>query len=372
MKTALCLGLWVVLCGLRASADESEREDSEREAVLLGALGTVNVLRELEPGSFINRVSVTSNVTAPDSKPEDTIDGGGKCFKPKLDQASPLVLTYALPGLRTVSSLAIAYEDARSDGPDLIRLEGSSDGGNTWSELFKRKARRSEFVKCFKPATVNRLRLTQAGGGARRTKEVSIYADPDIPLPLHGGAGLGAFNFLRDLWYGDRIKLFGSPDSDVWTKPYGGKSFPHVPFDSRITTTHDGAWGGSEKNEVGRRVYLRLDLDKAYPMNFGVIGSPSAGDPRGVLAGASQAEFYTSDGALDPGALKGGTPKDLTAQGWILQKSWDKDPSLCKSFALTKPGRYRQMLLVWDGLGFHPSSPAWSRLELFGFDPSAK
>jgi hypothetical protein len=347
-------------------ADESERVDSERESVLLGALGTLNVLRELDPSTFENRVSVTSNVSSPDSKPEDTIDAGGKGFTPNLDPATPLVLTYALPGLRTVSSLAISYEDARSDGPDRIRLEGSADGGKTWSDLFQRKARRAEFLKCFKPAKVDRLRLTQEGGGRRRTKEVSIYADPDVPLAVHGGGGIGAFNFLRDLWYSDRITLFRSPESDVWTKPYGGKSFSHVPFDSRIVNGHDGAWGGSDKNEAGRRVYLRLDLDKSTPMSFGVIGSPSSGQPRGILAGDSQAEFYTADGALDPGSLKGATPKELTAQGWILQKSWDKDPSLSKGFRLAKPGRYRQLLLVWDGLGFHPSQPAWSRLELYG------
>jgi hypothetical protein len=293
----------------------------------------------------------------------DTIDGSGKSLQPKQDGAAPLVLTYALPSLRTVSSLAVAC----MGGPDAVSLEGSADGGKTWFEVFRSKAfRTSAGLQGFKPAKVNMLRLTQEGGGLHRTKEVFIYADSEALPPLFGGADSGAFSFLRDLWYADKIKLFPSPMNAVWTSPYGGKHF--VPFQSNMVNTHDGAWGGGEpygKTQPDKRLYLRFDLDKAYPMNFGVI---STDDGEGVLARTSRAEFYTANGNLDPSTLKGNRVADLTGQGWILQKAWDKDASLCKRFPLERPGQYNQMLLVWDCV---PGSSSWSHLEMFGVEMPA-
>jgi len=293
----------------------------------------------------------------------DTIDGSGKSLQPKQDGSAPLVLTYALPGLRTVSSLVIAYQDG-SDAPDTVRLEGSADGGKTWFEVFKSKAfRQARFLKCFKPAKVNVLRVTQEGGGLHRTKEVFMYADPEALPPLFGGADSGAFSFLRDLWYAGKIKLFPSPMNAVWTSPGGGRSF--VLFQSDIVNSHDGALGAGASYGVAqpdKRLYLRFDLDKAHPMNFGLI-STDAGE--GVLARTSRAEFYTANGKLDPSALKGNSVKDLTGQGWILQKAWDKDPNICRGFLLARPGQYNQMLLVWDCV---PGSSSWSHLEMSGSD----
>ena len=294
----------------------------------------------------------------------DTIDGSGKSLQPKQDGSVPLVLTYALPALRTVSSLVIAYQDG-SDAPDTVRLEGSSDGGKTWLDLFKSRAiRKSSFLKCFKPAKVNMLRLTQEGGGLHRTKEVLVYADPEaLPLPLFGGQDNGAFSFLRDLWYAGKIKLSPSPMNAVWTSPGGGRN--SVLFQSDILNSHDGALGAGVPYGVAqpdKRLYLRFDLDKAYPMNFGLI-STDAGE--GVLARTSRAEFYTANGHLDPSTLAGSSIKDITGQGWILQKAWDKDANVCKNFLLARPGQYNQMLLVWDCV---PGSSSWSHLEVFGSD----
>jgi hypothetical protein len=292
----------------------------------------------------------------------ETIDGSGKSLQPKQDGSAPLVLTYALPALRTVSSLVIAYQDG-SDAPDTVRLEGSADGGKTWLDLFKSKAiRKSSFLKCFKPAKVNMLRLTQEGGGLHRTKEVLVYAAPEaLPLPLFGGQDSGAFSFLRDLWYAGKIKLVPSPMNAVWTSLGGGRS--SVLFQSDIVNSHDGALGAGVPYGVAqpdKRLYLRFDLDKAYPMNFGLI-STDAGE--GALARTSRAEFYTANGRLGPGTLPGSSIKDLTGQGWILQKAWDKDASVGKSFPLARPGQYSQMLLVWDCV---PGSSSWSHLEMFG------
>jgi hypothetical protein len=68
---------------------------------------------------------------------------------------------------------------------------------------------------------------------------------------------------------------------------------------------------------------------------------------------------------LDPSKLKGNSIQDLTGQGWILQKAWDKDPSPCKGFLLNKPGKYNQILVVWEN-----NNPLegnrWSHLEMFG------
>ncbi len=371
--------LLLSLCGLPALAEESERIDHEAPLVKDGVLGTMNVLRELDPTTRTNRVTVSANVEGlSGSKPEDTMDGSGKYFRPKVDPAKPLVLTYALPGPRTVSSLAISYFEADVDAAASVRLEGSADGGKTWSRLFESQARKKQFLKCFKPAKVNALRLTLEGDGTdrclRRTQQVFVYADPGAPLPPFGAKDGGAFSFLRGLFYADKLKEFTSPENEVWTSPYNAKSFPHAPFDSSILDSHDGAWGGSGKNEIGRRVYLRLDLDKAYLMSFGLVGCPAQREDRNQwsLAGEGRAEFYTAKGSLDPGTLKGSSSADLTAQGWILQKAWDKDTNLCKPFAMVRPGRYNQMLLVWDGRGFNPCPNQWSHLEMYGTETPDK
>ena len=252
-----------------------------------------------------------------------------------------------------------------------MRLERSTDGGQTWLKVFDSPSRKSTFTKVFSPVSAKALRLTLEGDGtdksARKTKEVSGYADAEaMPATAVSQEG-GLFNFLRTAFYAGQIKQFKSPDTAVWTRPYGGKSFPHAPFGSEIADSHDGAWGGSDKNEVGRRVFLRLDFETARRMEFAVIGSvPSGKSNELVFAATSRAEFYTANGALDPGTLAGADSKDITAQGWILQKAWENDADPSKPFRFARPGNYNQVLMVWDGLGLHPGPQNWGRLEIFG------
>jgi hypothetical protein len=344
---------------------EALHMQGEMSMVKEGLLGTVNVLQELDVKTWANRVKVTSNV---EGNPDATIDGSGVCFRPKVDPSKPLVLTYTLPGLRTVSSLAIAYEDGGSDAPAEIQLEGSSDGGTTWFKVFKSKARKNDFLKYFKPAKVNALRLTQEGDGTdrcnRRTKEVVVYADPDSPLPLFGGKDSGAFGFLRSLWYADKLTLIWSPKNNVWTPLGAGfigiNRFPEtLLFKAGFPTQHDGGFGDAE--EKGKRLYLRFDLDPACPMNAGLIGMHDGGSKLGL----HPAEFYTANGRLDPGTLKGSSIQDLTGQGWVLQKSWDKDPNIRKEFQFARPGRFNQMLVVWDAFKAYEND-RWCRMEVFG------
>jgi hypothetical protein len=351
MKTIVALAFLFALGSLLALAEESGHRDKEAPLVKAGVLGTVNVLRELDVKTGKNRVKVESNYKLTTDwyggPAESTIDGSAIPYNVHI-APDPEIITYALPGLRTVSSLVIQYWEGQ-DAAEMVRLEGSADDGKTWTELFKSKPRKTDFLKCFKPAKVSQLRLSLEGGKFRRILEVFVYADPAVPLPLFGGKDTGAFSFLRDLWYAGKITQVPSPkDNAVWTQSWGGMARPHNLFASEIASAHDGCWG--EGSEVGKRVYLRFDLDKAYPMNFGLIGCYPM--PKGreelLLAGDSEAEFYTANGNLDPSTLKGNAMKDLTGQGWILQKAWNKDPSACKGFLLERPGKYNQMLLVWD------------------------
>ena len=371
MKHILILTLLFAGSGWSSLANDSGEQDYDKHLVKEGILGTVNVLRELDVKTWTNRVTVTSNVPGGgDSKPEDTIDGSAKCFRPKVDPSKPLVLHYMLPGLRTVSSLAIAYEYEGNDAPAEVQLEGSADGGTTWFKVFKSKARKSEFLKCFKPAKVNALRLTQEGDGTdtcgRRTKEVCVYADPDAPaLPLFGPKGSGAFSFLRGFWYGEKLKLVWSPENKVWTTMNAGLMgrgrFPDILlFKSSWATQHDGGFGDAVTK--GKRLYLRFDLDKACSMNYAVLGT-TGGDR--VNFGLHPAEFYTANGNLDPSTLAGSSIQDLTGQGWILQKAWDKDPSIRKEFQFARPGTYNQMLVVWDAFAAYEND-RWNHLEIFG------
>jgi len=371
MRIALTLTLLFGLGSLPALAEESGHRDREAPLVKDGVLGTVNVLRELDVTTGTNRVTVKGNYkfsTDWHGGPvESTIDGSAIPYTVHI-ASEPEVITYTLPGLRTVSSLVIQYWEGQ-DAAETVRLEGSADGGKTWTELVNSKPRKTDFLKCFKPAKVNQLRLSLEGGqggNLRRITEVFVYADPAVPLPLFGGKDSGAFSFLRDLWYAGKITQIPSPTKNtVWTQSWGGMSRPHSLFASEMASAHDGCWG--EGSEAGKRVYLRFDLDKAYPMNHGLIGCYPM--PKGreelTLAGDSEAEFYTANGTLDPSTLKGSTKKDLTGQGWILQKAWNKDPSACKGFRLEHPGKYNQMLLVWDSKKTYEYN-RFAHFEMFG------
>ncbi len=374
MKTILTLALLFGLCSRPVSADESGHRDHEAPLVKDGVLGTVNVLRELDVKTGKNRVTVESNdkFTADwfGGPVESTIDGSAIPYNIRV-ASGPEVITYVLPGLRTVSSLVIQYWEPQ-DAAETVRLEGSADSGKSWTELMKSKPRKTDFLKCFKPAEVNQLRLSLKGGEAgnlRRIAEVFVYADPAVPLPLFGGKDSGAFSFVRDLWYAGKIKQLTSPAKHaVWTQSWGGMPRPHNLFMSGMASAHDGCWG--EGSEAAKRVYLRFDLDKAYPMNFGLIGCYPMPKERTelVLAGDSEVEFYTANGTLDPDILKRGTIKDLTGQGWILQKAWNRDPSVCKGFLLEQPGQYNQMLLVWDSKKTYEYN-RFAHFEMFGATP---
>ena len=373
LKTILALALLIRLGNLPALAGESGDSDHERPLVKEGVLGTINVLRELEVKTWTNRVTATAgglgfSLDWGGGPVDSTFDGGATSYLPK-SSSDPWVVTYRLPGLRTVSSLVVQYADRGSVAPDTLGLEGSADGGRTWWELFRRVHPRESghVTKCFKPAKVNALRLTQEGG-TPRTQEVFVYADPEAPpLSLFGGPEGGAFSFLRSLWYSGRIKIVRSPSNAAWT------SLPHgipekVLFMSGVASAHDGGFG--DAREQGKRLFLRLDLDKPYPMNYGLIGIPGGGEtdrPPRCRLGLHPAEFYTANGNLDPSTLTGSSIKDLTGQGWILQKSWDQDPAICKSFVLARPGSYNQMLVVWDAFAAYEND-RWSRLEMFGVE----
>jgi len=369
LKTVPALALWLGLGGLSASAQENEQIDHELPFIKDGVLGTVNVLREIDVKTGKNRVKAQGAAEFSrdwnGGPAESTIDGGGVSYL-QAKNTEPWVVTYTLPGLRTVSSIVIEYYGRGSESPDTVRLEGSVDGGKTWFQVFKSKPPKVDFLKCFKPAKVNALRLTQEGKSPR-TAEVFVYADPEVPLPLFGGKDSGAFSFLRDLWYGGKIKLIKSPSNSAWAEHSGG--MPHVPFMSKIPGYHAAMCFGEGNKGGGNRLYVRLDLDKAYPMNFGLIGCPNAGEgtrPKQNLAEMCRAEFYTAHGNLDPSTLKGNSIQDLTGQGWVLQKAWDKDLAVSKDFLLQKPGKYNQILIVWDLGAYSVMDNLWSHLEMFG------
>ncbi|MEI6234437.1 MAG: hypothetical protein WCT04_15400 [Planctomycetota bacterium] len=345
---------------------EALHMQGEMSMVKEGLLGTVNVLRELDVKIWTNRVTVTCNVEGKNNtKPDATIGGGSGFFDPKVDPSQPVVLTYTLPGLRTVSSLAICYR-GDSEGPERLKLEGSADAGGTWFPIFEIRAKG---LKCFKPVKVNALRLTQEGG-SRRTKEVAVYADPETPLPLFGGKDSGAFSFHRALWYADKLKVVWSPENKVWTTldspKLGINRLPEtVLFGANLPNQHTGGFGHAVTK--GKRLYVRFDLDKACPMNFGAIYMPAGDniDPKRGGIGLHPAEFYTANGPLDPGTLPGSSIQDITDQGWILQKAWDKDSSTRKDFQFAHPGPFNQMLVVWDAFTDY-GNDAWCHLEIFG------
>jgi len=358
MKRTVTLMLLLALGGLPAFAEDNEAIDHELPLIKDGLMGTVNVLRELDAKTGKNLVTVKGAAEFSrdwnGGPAESTIDGGAVSYR-QAKNTEPWVVTYTLPGLRTVSSIAIEYM-GRAEPPDTVRLEGSVDGGKTWFVVFKSKLWKTDFfLKCFKPAKVNALRLIltqerdapEPGTCLRHILEVFVYADPETPLPLSGGKDSGAFSFLRHLAFAGKVTEVGSPDkSAVWARLASGTVGAYELFQSKIEGGHGPVFG--EGTEVGKRLYLRFDLDQACPMNFGVIGCLpfKKGEESWILAGASQAEIYTANGHLDPSTLKGNSIKDITGQGWILQKAWDKDPSYLKSFQLARPGKYNQMLVV--------------------------
>ena len=373
LTSALVFGLGGLMGSVPALAEESSLSDHELPLIKDGVLGTVNVLREMDVKTGKNRVKAEGAADFSrdwgGGPAESTIDGSGVGYR-QAKNTEPWVVTYTLPGLRTVSSIAIEYMH-RTEPPDTVRLEGSVDGGKTWFVVFKSKPPKTHcLLKCFKPTKVNALRLTLEGKDPRTT-EVFVYADPDVPLPLFGGKDSGAFSFLRDLWYRGKIKLVTSLSSSVWADHMYGGSMPHRSFMSQISGDHGVLGYGWGNGGGGNRQYVRLDLDKAYEMNFGLIGCPNPGEgnaPKRNLAEKCRAEFYTANGNLDPSTLKGNSIQDLTGQGWVLQKAWDKDPAVSKGFLLQKPGKYSQMLIVWDRGVYSVMDNYWSHLDMFGVE----
>jgi len=360
VRSCLAVVLFALLGGL--AADESSHQDSELDDVRAGVLGTVNVLRELDARNANNLVIAAANVPGTaGSTVTETIDGSAKGFYPTVNAATPLVITYTLPAVRTVASLVIAFESG-GDAPATVILEGSTDGGRSWARVFNSRPRKTDFTKFFAPVAVNALRLSLEGGGSRRLREIFVYADREKQPGLFAGKDDGMFSFLREMYYAGKIKQIASRKTAVWSGHDGGKNFPHILVHSGISNFHDGGWGESAGREVGKRLFLRFDFDRAYPMSYGLISNGEIGH---ILAVDSQAEFYTANGNLDPGTLSGCSIKDLTAQGWVLQKAWDKDPSGCKSFPCARPGAYSQALVVWDGKKQWENN-RWSHLELFG------
>lgn len=115
-----------------------------------------------------------------------------------------------------------------------------------------------------------------------------------------------------------------------------------------------------------QRVYYRMDLDKAYQMNYATLGSDSSGNQWGAFGNA---EFYTHNGSLlDPSGLGSASSASLTGQGWVLQKAWTADTANAKSFLLSQPGLYNQILLVWDEGGASQSGRL-TNLEIFASMP---
>ena len=72
--------------------------------------------------------------------------------------------------------------------------------------------------------------------------------------------------------------------------------------------------------------------------------------------------------AVYPATLAGSAIADIIAQGWVLQKSWDADASLGKNFALAHPGKFNQIIFVWDAFAAYEND-RWSHLEMFGVEP---
>ncbi len=383
LKLALLFGL-SILQALGQEGGEGRRPES--------FLGTVNVLREFGVNSTTNLVTAAANFKGrpkgdeeeSDYSVSNTIDGSGRYYHPTMTSDTSII-TYTLPGLRTVSSLGRSsiHSGQSSDSPKKVRLEGSADEGKTWFDLIRCNTQcQGEFEKRFPPATVNRLRLSQTVEPEseiperityrNRTVEVQVCADPGTPLPLFGSKKTGAFNYLPDLYRAKKMTVIPSPSKDTpGNNVWAGNDVdrPLNLFDHLMSDGHFGSYGESEHpchSIPGRRIYLRFDLDMAYPMNFCVIGCSLNNE--GILGRYAKAEFYTANGKLDPSTLKGHTIKDLTGQGWILQKAWDKDPSYLKSFLLARPGKYKQMLVVWDAYAQGTQCQRWDNLEMFGFE----
>ena len=111
MKAILTISLLLWLCcemgGVPTLAEESGHRDHEAPLVKDGVLGTVNVLRELDVKTGKNRVTVEGNYKFSTDwfggPVESTIDGSAIPYNIRV-ASDPEIITYTLPGLRTVSS----------------------------------------------------------------------------------------------------------------------------------------------------------------------------------------------------------------------------------------------------------------------------
>ena len=54
----------------------------------------------------------------------------------------------------------------------------------------------------------------------------------------------------------------------------------------------------------------------------------------------------------------------------FLQKAWDKDSNIRKDFVFARPGKFNQMLVVWDAFTTYEND-RWNHLEVFGAEQTA-
>lgn len=341
-------------------------------ALLLGALSVqaaemfnnvtnVNVMREFIFGSTTNLVTSTQPSHIEGSGANDNWFNG--------DTPGTSVTTYTLPGLRTVSSFSANYE-AGFDSPASLTWEGSANGGATWSTLGTyspiNPPGTTLYSNTFTAMAVNKLRLTQvaassSGNYYNRTKEVQVFMDASAPAQQMYGDYAGAFSYLRDLRVAGKITPFNSPNNAVWNSP---ESASITQLTNGDTWQLDGV-RDSLTADATQRVYYRMNLDKAYQMNYATLGSDSSGNQWGAFGNA---EFYTHNGSLlDPSGI-GSSIAALQGQGWVLQKAWTADAANAKSFLLSQPGLYNQILLVWDE-GGDQQSGRLTNFELFAAMP---
>lgn len=324
----------------------------------------INVLREFYFGSLTNLVTATRATHIDGSGNHDGWYNGGS--------PGTSITTYTLPGLRTVSSFSANYE-GWFDSPATLTLEGSANGGGSWTTLTTLNPNppgTTYLTGSFPATSVNRLRLTQAqtipwnGGYYNRTKEVQVFMDASAPAQPMYGDYAGAFSFLRDLNTAGKITASLSPNSSLWNTPESASLAQLFDGDTyQLNGVRD-----SNTADPTQRLYVRLDLDQAYQMNYAMLGSDSVGNQWGAFGNAEVYTYNHGGTPLNPAVLAGTTVADITGQGWILQKAWAADATTGKAFLLPQAGLYNQILLVWDEGGANQSGRL-SNFELFAAMP---
>jgi len=306
---------------------------SPQDQMTFSDSGNVNVLRQLDPETGANLVTVTRQLTDCSQEYEAITDGSGLTeqlggFDADTDSA---VWTFTLPGERTIGSYMVELTDHA--GASWV-LEGFD--GADWVELARHEPMAAgRFVASFDQITVTELRCTATGPSPTtylQIAELHVYLTSGQTVLLTDG-----YDYLADQ---TPLATSSSQDSTAWVAPSGSPAdLRDRNYQTHVKAQEDSPLGGTH-------AFMTWSFAEPMPMCSGTLGGYHAQAWSGWTV-------YTANGDTMP-PLQSVVPAEgesiieaIVAAGWTLQHA-QATAVQSRTFPFTEPGDWQHIAIVWQ------------------------